>query len=47
VLNLHKRVIENIISMVMMGSLDGQDKIKSARLCHAERMQKWWNEHTF
>jgi hypothetical protein len=47
VLYLHNRVIENIISMVMLRSLDGQDKIKSARLCHAERMQKWWNELAF
>jgi hypothetical protein len=33
--------------MVMLRSLDEQDKTKAARLCHAENVSKWLNELAF
>jgi hypothetical protein len=47
ILHLHKRVIENILSMILIRSLGEQEKTKAARLRHGEKTSKMLNDHVF
>jgi predicted nucleic acid-binding Zn-ribbon protein len=47
ILHLHKRLMEKILSLIMLKSLAEQEKHKSARLRHAEKMSKILNENAF
>jgi hypothetical protein len=47
ILHLHKRLMEKILSLIMLKSLAEQEKHKSARLRHAEKMSKILNDNAF
>jgi predicted amino acid-binding ACT domain protein len=47
ILHLHKRVIEEILSMILLISLGEKEKTKAARLRHGEKMSRLLNEHVF
>jgi hypothetical protein len=47
ILHLRKRLMEKILSLIMLKSLVEQEKNKPARLRHAEKMSKILNENAF